>query len=602
LPEIPAEEYLDSGKYPVRIHYPSGTSNNYIEAVLNYVEHSYQKEVDEIGFIAPPPDGSSGGSDYFDIYFRELQYGLGGYTAPTRPYRDVDWFSYASYCVVNIRIPDGEDLQGTIAHEFNHACQFSMDASETLNIMEATATYIMDVVFPGIKSNFVFLPYFQREPQKSIDYYDRTSVYVYGAFLFPRFLSEFYDHNSPTIIRKIWEGTRQKGWTNEPDYLDVIESLVSDYAGHDLRDTYREFAKWRYFTGPNDDGDHFIRGAEYGYLSQVKIDRTFTASSLPLIDWSTSTPPSEFGSTYLDFDLDSLLGGLFLQFKGEPMKSWSADMIMVPKDNGATEYRAMIDMMGHAGTLFVPQIQNYDKTVLVISNLSDGEHDPDYGDWESSNFSLNAEAVVGPRATVFTDRKYYSTGENFKAEIITMNAGEKVQLDLLVVLESGGVLYFYPRWMEGFAKVSRELEMNSFATEPIFDFIIEDANISGHFVFYTALLDKDSGELIGELDKTYFSINIERPKAVLKVYPPVGNLHTIFTVDASESYDPQNPKSVLKTRWDWENDGLWDTPYSTRKVEYHFYDSVGLKTIRLEVLDLDGFNDQTTQTVEVINN
>ncbi|MBU1627747.1 hypothetical protein KKB18_10300 [bacterium] len=599
LPEVPEEKLLDSDQFPIRIHYSSSLSSSYVDSVLSYVELSFQREVNEIGFIAPPPDGSFGGNDRFDLYLRDLPSGLGGYTAPINFYNDVNWFSYSSYCVINSDIPDGNSLKGTIAHEFNHSCQFSMDASETINIMEATATYMMNVVFPEDSSNIRFLPYFQREPFRSIDYYSSGSVYVYGAFLFIRFLSEFYDDNNPEFIRKIWEGTMQKEWANEPDYLDAIQSLVNEYKGHDFRDTYREFAKWRYFTGPNDDGEHFIDGNKYGYNSQVKIDKIFTSSDLPLKEWNSPNPPSEYGAVYIDFDLKDSPGALFLQFQGESQKAWSSDMILIPGNAPSTQYLQMITDYVYAGTLFVPDIISYEKTVLVVSNLSDGNHDPDNNDWNRSNFSLFADLVNGQEAKVFTDKKFYSIGDTLKADLITMNSGKSVEVNLVLALESNGNLFFYPDWSTEFNLVPVSLDKNTASSETFVNFVLEDENISGYYSFYSALLDKTTGELVSNLNRYLFGINVSAPKAVLKVNPEIGNLQILFTADASDSFDAQNPISVLQVRWDWENDGIWDTQYSISKVEYHNFKEPGLKTIKMEILDLDGFTGQDVKTIEV---
>ena len=128
-----------------------------------------------------------------------------------------------------------------------------------------------------------YLTSFQGVPHKSIDYFTQGDVYVYGAFLFPTFLSEYYDNGGTDIILKIWEGTMQQGEINEPDYIDSITSLVGEYAGHTFNDMYREFAKWRYFTGSNDDGNHFEYGRQYG--STIKIEKTFSSSDFPLLEY-----------------------------------------------------------------------------------------------------------------------------------------------------------------------------------------------------------------------------------------------------------------------------------------------------------------------------
>jgi len=55
----------------------------------------------------------------------------------------------------------------------------------------------------------------------------------------------------------------------------------------------------------------------------------------------------------------------------------------------------------------------------------------------------------------------------------------------------------------------------------------------------------------------------------------------------------------LQVRWDWENDGTYDTNWSTTKTESHSYTAVGTYTVRLEVMDTLGLKDTATRQVMV---
>ncbi|MGB9596319.1 MAG: SUMF1/EgtB/PvdO family nonheme iron enzyme [Candidatus Poribacteria bacterium] len=65
------------------------------------------------------------------------------------------------------------------------------------------------------------------------------------------------------------------------------------------------------------------------------------------------------------------------------------------------------------------------------------------------------------------------------------------------------------------------------------------------------------------------------------VSPNRGDLETIFTFDASSSN--MNSDLPLLFRWDWESDGKWDTNFSSEPIATHRYDSLGYKTVTLEV-------------------
>jgi formylglycine-generating enzyme required for sulfatase activity len=89
------------------------------------------------------------------------------------------------------------------------------------------------------------------------------------------------------------------------------------------------------------------------------------------------------------------------------------------------------------------------------------------------------------------------------------------------------------------------------------------------------------------------------PVASFTVSPSSGTLETEFLFDASGSSDAQDPASALDVRWDWENDGVWDTAFSKTKTATHRYNTGGTKTIKLEVKDTGGLTDTTTSTVTV---
>ncbi len=70
------------------------------------------------------------------------------------------------------------------------------------------------------------------------------------------------------------------------------------------------------------------------------------------------------------------------------------------------------------------------------------------------------------------------------------------------------------------------------------------------------------------------------------------------TFDASGSSDP-NPGATLQYRWDWTNDGTWDTAWSSTATATHAYAAAGTYTSRLQVLDTLGLMGNATQSVPV---
>jgi len=87
------------------------------------------------------------------------------------------------------------------------------------------------------------------------------------------------------------------------------------------------------------------------------------------------------------------------------------------------------------------------------------------------------------------------------------------------------------------------------------------------------------------------------PTAFFTVTPTTGAVSTIFVFDASGSNDPEG--GDLLVRWDWEDDGVYDTVWLDYFSEDHGYDFIGTFTIRLQVEDDVGQRDDTTRQVSV---
>ncbi len=70
------------------------------------------------------------------------------------------------------------------------------------------------------------------------------------------------------------------------------------------------------------------------------------------------------------------------------------------------------------------------------------------------------------------------------------------------------------------------------------------------------------------------------------------------SVDASLSTDAED-KDKVRVRWDWTNDGKWETDFTDVKIDTYKYPSAGTYTIKLEVIDRTGLRNTTTKQVSV---
>lgn len=78
------------------------------------------------------------------------------------------------------------------------------------------------------------------------------------------------------------------------------------------------------------------------------------------------------------------------------------------------------------------------------------------------------------------------------------------------------------------------------------------------------------------------------PLASFIISPQAGNVLTEFTFDASGCTDDQTPVTNLEVIWDFDNNGGWDTQYSTNKIATHQYDQEGAYEVRMNVKDAHG--------------
>ena len=79
----------------------------------------------------------------------------------------------------------------------------------------------------------------------------------------------------------------------------------------------------------------------------------------------------------------------------------------------------------------------------------------------------------------------------------------------------------------------------------------------------------------------------------------LGNISTMFTFDASSSYDSEDALTDLMFRWDFDGDGTWDTDWSSGYAGQYQYYAPGNFTVVLEVMDSGGLVGVAYGTVEV---
>jgi uncharacterized protein (TIGR02145 family) len=89
------------------------------------------------------------------------------------------------------------------------------------------------------------------------------------------------------------------------------------------------------------------------------------------------------------------------------------------------------------------------------------------------------------------------------------------------------------------------------------------------------------------------------PKAIFKMIPETGHFRTNFLFDASGTTDDEDSLETLKFRWDFQNDGEWDTPFLDETTVYHQFENMQDYTVRLNVLDPSQRSGSFTKTIKL---
>ncbi|MDT8393564.1 MAG: PKD domain-containing protein [Bacteroidales bacterium] len=89
------------------------------------------------------------------------------------------------------------------------------------------------------------------------------------------------------------------------------------------------------------------------------------------------------------------------------------------------------------------------------------------------------------------------------------------------------------------------------------------------------------------------------PLASFTVVPDTASVNTIFFFNSASTYDQYTPIEEMRFRWDWEADGVWDTPPTYDTCIYHRFSVEGLYRVRLEAINKYQISDTTSTLIYV---
>ena len=146
--------------------------------------------------------------------------------------------------------------------------------------------------------------------------------------------------------------------------------------------------------------------------------------------------------------------------------------------------------------------------------------------------------------------------------------------------------------------------LNLASYEFVASFSIEDNGFSlgihEDSLFVTRVLDEGSTVIERFLNPMLGAGTNTPPDVQLSVSPDSGSTLTTFVFDASMTTDAETAAQELLFRWDWDNDGTYDTAFDTVRVVEKVFSIAGNRDIKLQVKDHFGFTTTLSQTLSVV--
>jgi hypothetical protein len=226
---------------------------NFAEQVRRVADRVHAVENGRLGWREPKSDGRRGGRrGKTDVYLSQIGGELFGYAAPDRGQADEEHriprrlHGYLvldnDYSAFEFPGTDSlEDLQVTLAHEYNHILQFGYDAYQDPWFAESTATWMEDQVFNGIDD---YLRYVRRWVKRWDTPLTTSSIKEYGSAVWAQWLARRY---GPEIVRRAWARAihLRPGGFSARAYDAAIRAAGRSDLGHDFAHFAAAVAEWR---------------------------------------------------------------------------------------------------------------------------------------------------------------------------------------------------------------------------------------------------------------------------------------------------------------------------------------------------------------------
>ncbi len=391
-----------SNGVPIRDNNGNGKPD-YVEFMAAEFENVYTKEIDGLGYSAPPSDGNEGGNSLYDVYISNIQEGVYGFVAPEdligdNPNSSVEENSASTSWMAMRNNYEGfgsesEAIQVTAAHEFFHAIQMGYNSeAATAFGFEGTAAWMEEEIYPGVDDNFQYLNSVFESPDIAInydflddddpDYFDNQNFW-YGSWIFFQYLGENYGRD---VVKIFWENLR-----SQSELAALKSAIVSQNTTFNA--AFEDFFIANIVLSANDSSKPYFYGRAADYIEylerntdseKVKIEGTINLSQSTKT-WNSATDGNRrlmrFSADYIKINTrnefiaeiesqspdDREVGIMFVSFA-------PSGAVRVIKNFPASEQKAKID---------VKNINSSEEMYLIVYRLGD-----DLDDYTSEQYSV----------------------------------------------------------------------------------------------------------------------------------------------------------------------------------------------------------------------
>jgi len=325
------------------VYWDSATETQ-AQNLLDSLEYSWTREIDELGWQAP--DGTGRYKLRFQI--SNANY-AGAYTTVGYCNSSVGYMPY--FVAGRGSFSAGNWYKSMASHEFNHSSQFGYGYAHEFYWWEATATYMEEYVYPDYNDWADFYVYFSYYPFLSLNASDQSDNqifgHMYGMGIWATYLDEYVGGHD--LVMGTWD--QAQGRSGQYNYWmpDVIEDM-----GYNFDELWQGFMATSAYMDFSE------------YSSYYDIQSLEESGALPAEGSEPGDAPWSLGLNFVSFDASQGASGKYLQvdFAGDSAVDWNV-VLVTGSGHTVTEYVAA-DVQDGAGTAWIP-FDGSDSGYLVVS-------------------------------------------------------------------------------------------------------------------------------------------------------------------------------------------------------------------------------------------